>query len=405
MKLFLIVFITILYGGYSHSYSQQATMWRGPGQSGIYNESNLLDKWPADGPQILWHYDKLGEGYSAPAIANDRIYVSGMEGLTGYIYSISEDGNLVWKSQYGKESQTSYPGTRSTPVIAGDYLYILSALGDLTCMSAISGKLHWKKNLVKDFGGRIIEWDLNETVVVYGDKLICTPGGKNHNMIALNRFNGELIWTTKGLGEISAYCTPLLVKIGSRQLLVTHTKDHILGVDADDGTLLWNHGHTNIYSIHPNTPVYYNNQLFCFSGYGQGGVMLQLNEDGSKVTKKWFRKSMDSRIGGAVVFDGLLYASGDKSREWQCIDWDTGDMIYSSKEIGNGVVISAEGLLYLYSQRGELALVRPGSDSFEFISETKVKMGSSQHWAHPVIDKGRLFIRHGSALIVYNIKK
>ena len=385
-------------------FSQESTKWRGPNQSGIYDETNLLVEWPDSGPEILWHFDELGEGYSAPAFANNRIYVSGMEDPTGYIYSLTEDGSLVWKSPYGKDSQTSYRGSRATPVIAGDYLYILSALGDLACMSATSGKLFWKKDFVKDFGGFVIEWDLNETVVIYGDKLICTPGGKNHNMIALNRFNGDLIWSTKGLGEKSAYCTPLLVTIGTRDLLVTHTEHHILGIDAKDGKLLWSHGHPNKYSIHPNTPVYYKNQLFCFSGYGQGGVMLQLNEDGSKVTKKWFRQSLDSRTGGAVVLEGLLYGSGDKTREWQCIDWNTGEMMYSSKEIGNGVVISAEGLLYFYSQRGELALVKPGTKSFDIISETRVKMGSGQHWAHPVINKGRLFIRHGDTLIAYKIK-
>ena len=404
MKPYFLFTIIVLSSISNPAFSQEPTKWRGPNQSGIYEETNLLVEWPDSGPEILWHFDELGEGYSAPALANNRIYVSGMEGSTGYIYSLTEAGSVMWKSPYGKDSKTSYPGSRATPVIVGDYLYILSARGDLACMSAISGKLHWKKNLVSDFGGRIVQWDLNETVVVHGNKLICTPGGKNHNMIALNRLNGELIWSTKGLGEKSAYCTPLLVKIGSRDLLVTHTEDHILGIDANDGKLLWNHRHTNIYSIHPNTPVFYNNQVFCFSGYGQGGVLLQLNENGSKVTKKWFIQTMDSRIGGAVVIDGLLYGSGDKSREWQCIDWNTGKMLYSSTEIGNGVVISAEGLLYLYSQRGELALVKPGTKSFDIISETKVSLGSGQHWAHPVINKGRLFIRHGDTLIAYNIK-
>ncbi len=368
MKPGYLIFTLLLCALNNSVFSQEPTKWRGPNQSGIYNETNLLDKWPESGPEILWHYNELGEGYSSPAFANGRIYVSGMEGSTGYIYTITKDGSLMWKSPYGKESQTSYPGSRATPVIAGEYLYILAARGDLTCMSAITGKLHWQINMVKDYDGRFIEWDFNETVVVIGDKLICTPGGKDHNMIALNRFNGELIWSTKGLGEKAAYCTPLLVKIGSRKLLVTHTENHILGIDAADGQLLWNHEHKNIYSIHPNTPVFYNNQLFCFSGYGQGGVLLQLNEDGSEVTKKWFRQTMDSRTGGAVVLEGKLYGSGDKSREWQCIDWDTGEMLYSSKEIGNGVVISAEGLLYFYSQRGELALVKPETKSFKVIS-------------------------------------
>jgi len=386
------------------AYPQNPTKWRGPDQNGYYNETGLLKEWPAGGPEILWQYDKLGEGYSSPAFGNGRIYISGMEDQTGYVYALEQDGTLIWKTPYGKEWLKSYPGSRGTPVIDEDRLFILSGLGRLSCFSANSGQLLWTKDLFTEFGGRNSEWGLAETVVIYGEKLICTPGGRIHNMVALNKKNGDLIWTTKAMGEISSYCTPLLLKMDGRNLLIAHTAKNIIGVDADNGEFLWNYPHVNIYDIHPNTPLYHDGQVFCFSGYGKGGVMLRLNEDGSKVTKMWFCETMDSRIGGAVYMDGYLYGSGDKSREWQCIDWLSGQMRYDSKEIGNGVVIAAEGLLYLYSQRGELALVKPGPSSFEIISETRISSGSGQHWAHPVIDNGRLFIRHGNALIAYKIK-
>ncbi|MCK5702977.1 MAG: PQQ-binding-like beta-propeller repeat protein, partial [Cyclobacteriaceae bacterium] len=164
MKSCFLLFALLICSINNSVFSQESTKWRGPNQSGIYDETNLLAEWPESGTEILWHFDELGEGYSAPAFANNRIYVSGMEDPTGYIYSLTEEGSLVWKSPYGKDSQTSYRGSRATPVIAGDYLYILSALGDLACMSATSGKLFWKKDFVKDFGGFVIEWDLNETV-------------------------------------------------------------------------------------------------------------------------------------------------------------------------------------------------------------------------------------------------
>ena len=133
--------------------------------------------------------------------------------------------------------------------------------------------------------------------------------------------------------------------------------------------------------------------------------MLQLNADGSSVNKIWSTDDLDSRMGGAVVLNGKLYGSGDKNREWQCIDWATGKVEYSTKDIGNGVIIAADDLLYWYSQRGELALVKPGNNSFEIISETKVRHGNGQHWAHPAINSSVLYIRHGNALIAYNISK
>lgn len=403
MKNRFLITICILLTIHLSVFSQGSTKWRGPQQNGHYEETNLLRSWPANGPKMLWSYDQLGVGYGSPAFANGKIYVSAMEDKTGYIYALTEEGKFIWKSPYSEEFSTSYPGSRATPVIAGEHLYILSGLGHLTCLNAVTGDPIWDKNLIKEYGGRNIKWGMNETINILDDMLILTPGGSRYNIIALNRFYGQILWSSTGMGEKSAYCSPLLTKVGWRSLLVTHTADHILGFDAKDGKLLWNHGHTNIYSIHPNTPLIKDRRLFCFSGYGQGGVMLQLNEDGSKVTKQWFQKSLDSQKGGAVVLNDRIILSGDKNREWQCVDWNTGKVLYETKDIGNGVVIEAEGLLYWYSQRGELALVKPGISSFEIQSETKVTLGSGQHWAHPVIDKGRLFIRHGDTLIAYKI--
>ncbi len=224
--------------------SQESTVWRGP-QQGIYNEPGLLTSWPSDGPEIKWTFEQLGVGYSSPSFAHDKIYVSGMEGSTGYIYCLTKDGQLLWKSTYGTEFSTSYPGSRATPVVTSDMAYILSGTGDLACFNAQNGRPVWRKNLVSDFDARIIQWGLNETVVIHGNKLICTPGGRTHNIVALDRNNGNLVWTSKGMGEESAYCTPLSIKVGTRELLVTHTADHILGIDINSGKMLWSYPHTN----------------------------------------------------------------------------------------------------------------------------------------------------------------
>lgn len=380
-----------------------ATRWRGPNGNGVYPERGLMKSWPAAGPEIAWTYVGLGEGYSSPVMANGKIYVSGMEGETGYVFALSESGKLLWKAPYGPEFSSSYPGARSSVTVAGGLLYMLSGQGRLVCMSAENGIMKWSKELFRDFDGRNTQWGLAETVVADGDKVFCTPGGSRNNVVALNRYTGNLIWSSPGKGDIPAYCTPLLIQLPERKLLVTMTADNILGLDADSGKLLWSYPQSNQYSVHANTPVYHDGAVYCFSGYGKGGVKLQLNEDGSSVTKKWFNSSLNSRIGGAVVVGNYIYGSGDSNREWQCIDWQTGEQKYSNKEVGNGVAIYADGMLYWYSQRGELALVRPGADGFQIAGKTKVTLGSGQHWAHPAIHGKRLFVRHGDTLIVYEI--
>ena len=105
-----------------------------------------------------------------------------------------------------------------------------------------------------------------------------------------------------------------------------------------------------------------------------------------------------------VAVDGYIYGSGDNHREWRCVDWKTGEEKYASKDLGKGVVIYADGMLYCYSERGELGLVNATPNAFELVSKTDVELGSAQHWAHPVINNGRLYLRHGNVLIAYKIK-
>lgn len=384
--------------------AQEPTRWRGPNANGVYPETGLLNEWPANGPEIIWHYDELGKGFSSPALANDKIYISGMEGSTGYIYVLTKEGKLFNKFKYGEEFTESFPGSRSTPTIVGDLLYMYSGHGQLVCMDANSGSVKWSKNVFDDFDGQNIRWGVTESPVVDGDKIYITPGGKENNVVALNRFDGSLIWSCAANGELSAYCTPLIVELPSRKILVTMMASHIIGIDANTGQFLWSYHQPNQWSVHANTPVYHDGSILCTSGYGQGSVKLSISSDGSKIEKEWFNSSIDNRIGGMVYLDGYAYGSGDKNRNWYCVDWKSGENKYADSSLGLGVVIAADGKLFCYSDRGELAMVKADPAGYKILSKTKVSLGSEQHWAHPVIDDGRLYLRHGSALIIYKIK-
>lgn len=398
-----LFFATLLLLSVTVLFAQKPTVWRGD-NNGIYLETGLLKEWPINGPEILWTAEGLGEGHSSPVFANDKIYLSTMIGDEGYIFIFSQNGEVLKKISYGKEFAESYPGARSSVVVAGDLMYMYSGFGELLCIDQESEEVKWRKNAFSDFDGENIRWGVTETVVLNDNMVYFTPGGKNNNVVALNRFNGELIWTSAGKGEVSAYCTPLLIELSDRKLLVTHTASHILGLDAETGELLWDYPQANRWSVHANTPMYYAGDLFCFSGYGKGGVKLDLSDDGSSISKQWEKVELDGRMGGMVVVDGYLYGSGDKAREWRCVDWETGEEKYVAKDIAKGVVIYADGMLYCYSERGELALVEATPAAFNIISQTSVELGTAQHWAHPVINNGRLFVRHGDVLIAYKIK-
>lgn len=398
----LLLFYTLL--GFTAS-SQEITKWRNENASGRYVADKMLSSWPADGPAILWTFDRLGKGFSSPAFANGKIYITGMVDGRATLFVLDQNGRELQKFDYGKEFDTSYPGSRSTPTIAGDLAYMLTGNGRLVCLHLKTGKETWTKDLFTQLDGANITWGVTESLLIEGNILFCTPGGKTNNVVALNRMNGELIWSCPGLGELSAYCTPLLVKLPARQLLITHTARHVLGIDAGNGKLLWNFEHPNEWAVHPNTPIYHDGRIFVFSGWGQGAEMLKLSADGSSVSKEWTLKSFDNRMGGAVLIDGYLYGSGDADRNWQCIDWKTGEKKYSSSEVGKGVVIAVNDKLIGYSEKGELFMAAVNPSELGIISKTKVTLGAEQHWAHPVVSNGILYVRHGNVLIAYKISQ
>lgn len=388
---------------FSASAAGQYDNWRGPDRSGIYPGTGLLQEWPADGPEMIWAFENLGRGYSSPLIAGEKIYVTGMEGETGYLYVLSLNGSLVNKFPYGTEFPgEGYPGSRNTPAAADDLVYIISSLGVLLCMNPENGNIVWQIDLFNDLGGRNIRWGLTENLLVDGDRIYCAPGGREHNIVALNRHNGEIIWSSEGTGEVSAYCSPLLIDHYGRKLLVTHMKDNLVALDAGTGRLMWSHPHANRWDVHPNTPLYYRGSIYAFSGYGKGGVKLKLNSVGDAVSVEW-TNDLDNQMGGVILKNGHIYGSGQNNRFWLAVNWETGETVYSSRDIAKGTVIWADGRLYCYSERGELALVEPTSDGFVIRGQTDVTLGSDQHWAHPVISNGILYIRRGNALMAYRI--
>ena len=385
--------------------SQETAQWRGPDRDGIYHETGLLKSWPESGPRLLWHFDELGDGHTSPAVTTDRIYTSGLINGIGYLYAFSQDGKMIWKIPYGEEWTESYQGTRSTPLVCDGKVYLMSALGKVICRKAENGDFVWSVDLVKDYGAVNIRWGMTENLLADGNRIFCTPGGPEHNVIALDKNTGKLIWTGKAKGETSAYCSPALISLKARKLLVTQTANSIIGLDAENGKLLWSVDQPNKYSVHANTPVFHDGYLFCVSGYGKGGVMLKVAPDGGSVQEVWRSTSIDNRMGGFVISDGRIYGSDDTGKAWYCLDFATGKDLYSEKITGKGNITLADGMLYCYGDNGEIALIQPTPSGFNKTGVLKVPNGSAQHWAFPVVGNGRLYVRHGNSLMVFDLKK
>ena len=388
--------------------AQNATIeWRND-RSGVYNEKGLLKSWQPGGLQLLWHFDDLGEGHSSVAIDADKIYITGMTKDIGYLYVFDLSGKLLNKKEYGKEWDKNYNGSRGTVNISDGKVYIFTGTGYLICMNQSSLDIIWKKSIETDFEGSNITWGVNESPLIVGEKVIVTAGGKKNNVVALNKNDGSLIWSCAGEGDVSSYCSP--VYIGNQQVpqIVTMMASHILGIDVETGKKLWSIPYENNRKIHPNTPVYDGkNMLLCAGGYDKGSIMLRFTNGGRSVEKVWEQAELKSKLGGIVKIGNYAYLGGDDRtcRFWSCVDWNTGEIKYKDNSITVGAVIAdADGMLYCYSERGEMALVKATPEKFDLVSKFMITMGTDQHWAHPVIYQGVLYVRHGNTLMAYKIK-
>jgi outer membrane protein assembly factor BamB len=408
---FIVISLTSLVLLNSCAKKGEFSDWRGPGRDGIYPATGLLKQWPEEGPALLWSYEGLGHGHNTVAVANSKVYVTGVQDSAqaiGTLFAFDLSGDLLWRKEYGKDFTDNFIGTRSTPVVVDEHIYIESGSGAVYCLNALNGETIWSRDFIEDFGAdSVIQFGYSESVLIDGDHLICVPGGKENNVVALNRFTGEPIWASKGVGEQATYNSPILIELGAQRLVIAMTAGSIMGLDAATGEMYWRIEQTQQNKIHANTPLYYDGKLLVSSAdptSTSGLVQLELVDEGKKAEVVWRDRRFRNLLGGLVRIDSCIYGSTAFGKDWRVFDWSTGEMLVQNKELGGGSIIHADGLFYCYTEReGEVALVEATPEEFEVISKFKVPLGTNEHWARLVIHEGILYVRHGNALMAYRI--
>jgi len=386
--------------------------FRGPRRTGHSAETGLLKSWPAGGPKRLWISPvDLGKGHSSAAVTRDAIYttgVSGTRGTTGYVFRLDLDGKLKWKVRYGPEWTKNSLFSRTTPTVEGNRLYVMSGVGRIACLDAADGSRKWAVDTKKVHGSQDIRWGLAESPLICDEKVIATPGGSRASIVAFHKMTGKEIWSVNIDRDKSAYCSPVRIKDDRKDLIVTMLEHNTVGVDTATGSLLWKTPYAGQWGAHCNSPIYHAGQIYVTSGYDDGGLMLKLAPDGKSVERLWTDKTLDVHHGAAILIDGHIYGSNwidNNKGNWICLEWKTGKVKYDTKYENKGVIIAADGMIYCYIEKtGTFALVKPDPGGWKVVSSFAVKEGSGQHWAHPAIADGRLYIRHGEVLMAYDIR-
>jgi outer membrane protein assembly factor BamB len=294
---------------------------------------------------------------------------------------------------------------------------LISGRGEVVCVDAIKKEIQWSVPAFDEFEGEHWYWEIAEQPLLVDDKIVFTPGGHKTSMVALDKLNGKTIWQTETLHDTTAMVTPTLIRYGNKRIIVNVMIKYIIGVDADNGNILWKVLYSEIepptdhpWKPHNNCvmPIYNDGHLFVTSGYDHVGVMFKLVDGGNEIEQVWINRTLDCHHGQVVKVGDYIYGANwlnNRNGNWCCVDWATGETKYEKKWHSKGSISAADGMLYCYEEReGNLALVEPTPDDFKVISSFKITQGRGPHWAQPVIHNGELYIRHGEVLMAYDIK-
>lgn len=379
--------------------------FRGPTRDGKSAERGLLAQWPEGGPKLLWSREGIGKGFTHVAVAGGLVYVNGMVDGQGILRAYTPEGKLQWEANYGQEWSKSHPGSRSIPTVHDGLVYVASGVGNVACFDAVIGKPVWFVKLFEQYDAPQIQWGYAESLLIDGENLIATPVGKKAAMVALDRKTGRQVWASEALDHESGFCSPILVRHRAKRMIVTMTDRAVIAFSPEDGKVIWLLPYKSPRGNHPVSPIYSEGVLYVASGYGKGAIGLGIADDGLSVKQLWEEPRQDPVHGQAVVVDGYVYAASHQSSgKWSCLELRTGKLAWESPGVGrSGSVIYADGMLYGYSEDGNVGLVRPSPESCQVVSTLKVPLGDGSHWAHPTVADGRLYIRHGNVLMCYDI--
>ncbi len=416
----LSVSIVIVMANVSPAAAPDWAQFHGPNRDAKCIETGLMQKWPEGGPELLWKLEGLGKGYSTVAIAGGKIFTMGDRELGGaekqcvMAYDLNTRKEL-WSTPIGPPHSD---GPRCTPTVDGDLLYVIGTSGDLACVETATGKIVWRKNFPKDFGGKMMSmWKFSESPLVDGEKLVCTPGGNDAMFVALDKKTGELIWKS-ALPDIgrrgkdgAAYSSMIVAEIDGVRQYIQIIGRGAVGIRASDGKFLWGYNRIANGTASIPTPVARGNHVFVTTSYKTGCALLKLTRDGDsmKVDEVYFltHKDFENHHGGVILVGDHIYGGdGQNNGTPVCLEFLTGKIAWKPKAPAGGstAVLYADGNFIFRYDKGPVFLVEATPEAFKIKGKLEPPKGGGPAWPHPVIHDGKLYLRHKDILLCYDIR-
>ena len=389
--------------------------WRGNSRDDLSKETGLLKKWPEAGPKKLWSYTQAGKGYAGFAVSKGRLYTMGTREQNEVLLCIdAEKGTEIWSAKLGSILENKWgDGPRATPTVDGSQVFSLGGDGTLVAFDSGSGRELWRVTM-QSLGGKTPGWGYTESVLVDGTLVLCTPGGAQGTVAALDRATGKTVWQSKDITFNAHYSSIVPAVIHGAPQYVQRTMESVFGIEPKTGRVLWKQAYPGKTAVIP-TPIVSGNQIYVTAGYGVGCLSFTVGKDHS-VTMVYDETSSTEKVmknhhGGVILLDGHLYGYSD-GLGWICQDFKTGKLVWQERQkLGKGAISYADGHFYCLDEAtGNLALVEATPKGWNEISrfkldpQTTIRSPQGRIWTHPVISNGRLYLRDQELVHCYAVR-
>ncbi len=401
--------------------------FRGPNRDGVSKETGLLKTWPKEGPPVAWTAKGLGLGYGTPTLAKGMIFGMGTRDGKDGIWALKEaDGSEIWFTAFDEPRKTNQNnGPSASPTYDDGMVFAVGSNGKLVALDAAKGEKKWERDYVADFKGNVPQWGFTDSVLIDGDKLICTPGGGKAGVVALDKKTGKDIWKSEiSGGGGGGYCSPAKATIAGAPMYVVlmGTVSGVVGVSPETGKLLWSYkgkaagGGTAQIPI----PIVSGDNVFVSCAYGGGAALLTIAADGpekfaAKEVKTYKKDELCNHHGGMVKVGDYAYFGHDQNQgNPVCVVLKTGLIKWGPEKNPSAVkptdrssaaVLSADGRLIFRYDNGSVFLIEPSPEKLKVVSSFKEANRSGKpNWAHPVIANGKMYLRDQDKLTCFDVK-
>jgi outer membrane protein assembly factor BamB len=415
--------------------------WLGPNRDSVWRESGIVEKFPTNGPPILWR-TSIGGGYAGPIVASGRVYVADRQLAPGVnnpadpfarnvirgferVLCLDEaNGQVVWKHEYECPYHISYPaGPRVAPLVSGGKVYTLGAEGNLLCLDANKGDVQWSHDFKKDFGIKAPMWGFAGHPLLDGQRLICLAGGAGTTAVAFDKDTGKELWRALSATE-PGYCSPIIYEAGGKRQLILWHPEAANSLNPETGEVYWSVPFKSRSGMTIATPRKLGDWLF-FTAFYSGSLMLRLDPAQPAATTAWRTQKVnekDTTHLNAVMCtpfleDGYIYGVCSYG-QLRCLKADTGERIWETFRAttsgepvrwANTFIVKNGDRFFLFNELGDLIIAKLSPRGYEeicrahLLEPTGNAAGRPVLWSHPAFANRHVYARNDKEIICVDL--